>query len=174
MLNNLNHNNNHHAVFTSIYEKYIDKIFRFIYLKVDAKETAQDICSDVFTRTWKRIQEGRTIDNPQAYLYKTAQNLIADFYREKDKVQSVPMEALDRVVDPNRNLDVERKAILCSEMDAVKKALNNIKPSYQDIVIWHYLDDLTIQEISEITGKSQAACRVMLSRGLKSLRKQLS
>jgi RNA polymerase sigma factor (sigma-70 family) len=59
-------------------------------------------------------------------------------------------------------------------MDTVRKALRNINKDYQDIVIWHYLDDLTMPEIAEITGKSQVACRVALHRGLKSLRKELS
>lgn len=166
--------NNNHAIFISIYDKYIDKIFRFVYLKVDTKETAQDICSDVFTRTWKGIQQGRTIDDPQAYLYKTARNLVVDFYREKNKTQNVPAQSLDQIIDPDPDLDLERRAILCSEIDTVKKAINNIKPNYQDVVIWHYLDDLTLPEIAEITGKSEGACRVILHRGLKSLRKQLS
>ena len=162
------------ATFTSLYDQYINKIFRFVYLKVDTKETAQDICSDVFTRAWKSIDEGRTIDNPQAYLYKIARNSVVDHYRNKGKTQNAPSQMLEQVIDPDPDLDLERKAILCSEMDTVRKALKNVNQDYQDIVIWHYLDDLTMPEIAEITGKSQGACRVALHRGLKSLRKELS
>lgn len=165
---------NNHAIFTSLYDQYINKIFRFAYLKVDTKETAQDICSDVFTRAWKTIQEGRTINSPQAYLFKTARNLIVDHYRKKNKIQTIPAEAIDQIIDPDPDLDLERKAILCSEMDGVRKALRDINQDYQDIIIWHYLDDLTIPEIAEITGKSQGACRVALHRGLKSLRKSMN
>ena len=166
--------NSNQATFTSLYDQYINKIFRFVYLKVDTKETAQDICSDVFTRAWKSIDDGRTIDNPQAYLYKIARNSVVDHYRNKGKTQNAPAQMLEQVIDTDPDLDLERKAILCSEMDTVRKALKNVNQDYQDIVIWHYLDDLTMPEIAEITGKSQGACRVALHRGLKSLRKELS
>ena len=165
---------NNKTIFTSLYDQYINKIFRFVYLKVDTKETAQDICSDVFTRAWRIIEEGRTIDNPQAYLYKIARNSVVDYYRDKGKARSAPAQMLEQIVDPDPDLDLERKAILCSEMDTVRKAIKNINQDYQDIVIWHYLDDLTMPEIAEITGKSQGACRVALHRGLKSLRKELT
>ena len=170
----LNEMDNNQITFTHLYDQYINKIFRFVYLKVDTKETAQDICSDVFTRAWKSIEGGRTIDNQQAYLFKTARNLVADHYRGKNKTQSAPNEMLEQIIDPDPDLDLEQQAILCSEMDTVRKALRNINQDYQDVVIWHYLDDLTIHEIADITGKSQGACRVALSRGLKSLRKELA
>jgi RNA polymerase sigma-70 factor (ECF subfamily) len=160
--------NANYTLFTSLYDQYINKIFRFVYLKVDTKETAQDICSDVFTRAWKSIENNRAIDNQQAYLFKTARNLVADHYRGKTKTQRIAQEMLDQIIDLDPDLDLERKAILCSEMDNVRKAIKNISQDYQDVVIWHYLDDLTIPEIAEITGKSQGACRVALSRGLKS------
>ena len=160
--------------FTNIYDKYIDKIFRFVYLKVDTKETAQDICSDVFTRVWKTIQGGRTIDNPQPYLYKTAKNLVVDYYRDRARTQQTPNQELDKIAVLSSDVDLEKQAVLRSEMNLVRKALGNIKKDYQDIVIWRYLDDLTIPEISEITGKTQGACRVALHRGLKSLRKELT
>jgi RNA polymerase sigma-70 factor (ECF subfamily) len=98
------------AIFTSFYDQYINKIFRFVYLKVDTKETAQDICSDVFTRAWKIIDEGRTIDNPQAYLYKIARNSVVDYYRGKGKTQNAPAQMLEKIIDPDPDLDLERKA----------------------------------------------------------------
>jgi len=42
--------------------------------------------------------------------------------------------------------------------------------NYQNIIIWHYLNDLSIKEISKINNQSEGAVRVMLSRALKELK----
>jgi len=59
-------------------------------------------------------------------------------------------------------------------VERIKLALNEIKKEYQDIIIWHYLEDMTIKEIAELTGKTEGNVRVMAHRGLAALRKILS
>ena len=39
--------------FSSIYDQYIDKIYRFVYLKVSSQEIAEDITSKVFIKGWE-------------------------------------------------------------------------------------------------------------------------
>ena len=49
--------------FGLIYDQYIDKIYRFVYLKVNSEEHAEDITSKVFTRGWEAYKETR---NPKS------------------------------------------------------------------------------------------------------------
>ena len=163
---------NKHKEFSKIYDKQIDKIYRFIYLKVSSEEIAQDICSETFLRGWKRFQvKSSKIENIQAFLYQIARNLIADHYREKGNVQIVPPESIV-IIDSKQNL--EKNAILTSDIDGVKKALTNLKDDYQNVIIWHYLNDLSISEIAELLGRTKVSTRVLLHRALKALRKQLT
>ena len=39
--------------FSQIYDDYIDKIYRFIYLKVSSQDIAQDLCSETFLKGWQ-------------------------------------------------------------------------------------------------------------------------
>jgi len=163
---------NKHKEFSKIYDKQIDKIYRFIYLKVSSEEIAQDICSETFLRGWKRFQvKSSKIENIQAFLYQIARNLIADHYREKGNVQIVPLESIV-IIDSKQNL--EKNAILTSDIDGVKKALTNLKDDYQNVIIWHYLNDLSISEIAELLGRTKVSTRVLLHRALKALRQQLT
>lgn len=163
---------NKHKEFSKIYDKQIDKIYRFIYLKVSSEEIAQDICSETFLRGWKRFQvKSSKIENIQAFLYQIARNLITDHYREKGKVQIVPPESIV-IIDSKQNL--EKNAILTSDIDGVKKALTNLKDDYQNVIIWHYLNDLSISEIAELLGRTKVSTRVLLHRALKALREQLT
>jgi len=154
--------------FSRIYDQYIDKIYRFVFLKVDSQETAEDLCSKAFTRLWQSLDKGTNIENPQAFIYQIARNLIADHYRQNSKIKLVSIENCKEIEDNKPNL--QEKAMLDSDMNTVKLALNNIKPEYQDIITCHYLDDLSIPEIAEIMNKSEGTTRVMLHRALKALR----
>jgi len=161
---------NPRKIFSKIYNQYIDKIYRFIFLKVSSQEIAQDLTSETFLRGWESFKSGNKIENPQAFLYKIARNLVTDHYREKGKIRIVSADYV-KITDPRTNL--EEKAILNSDLDTVRLALTNLKEDYQNVIIWHYLDDLSISEVAKMLEKSEPAVRVQLHRALKSLKNEL-
>ena len=161
---------NPRKIFSKIYNQYIDKIYRFIFLKVSSQEIAQDLTSETFLRGWESFKNGNKIENPQAFLYKIARNLVTDHYREKGKTRIVSADYV-KITDPRTNL--EEKAVLSSDLDTIKMALTNLREDYQNVIIWHYLDDLSISEIAKIMDKSKEATRVQLHRALKSLKRSI-
>lgn len=158
-------------VFSKIYDKYIAKIYRFIFLKVDSREIAEDLTSETFLRGWKAFQNQKEIENPQAFLYQIARNLVIDYYRQKGKIQFVSTENVS-IADPRQNL--EEKILARSDLDTIKLALADLKEDYQNVIIWHYLDDLSIREISNLLDRTEDATRVLLHRALKTLREGLN
>lgn len=160
-------------LFSDIYESYVTKIYRFIFLKVGTKEVAEDLTSETFSRLWRKIsmQEGSgSIKNINAFLYQVANNLVTDFYREKGKAQFVPMETVQLA---DERINPEAKIALHSEMDQVREAIASIKDEYRDVIVWYYLDELSVPEIAKITNKSEEAVRVTIHRALEALRGQL-
>lgn len=157
--------------FGKIYDKYIDKIYRFVFLKVSSQEIAQDLSSDTFLKCWQVYKNGSRIDNIQAFLYRIARNLVIDHYRQKDRVQFVSTENLP-IIDPGPSL--EDKIALNSDLEIIKIAIPNLKENYQNMVVWRYLEDLSIPEISKITEKSEQATRVTLHRALKALKEEVN
>ncbi len=162
-------------IFSKIYDQYVAKIYRFIFLKVNSKEIAQDLTSETFLKAWESFKkrtlniEHRTIDNPKAFLYQIAKNLIIDYYREKGKVQLVSAQSLP-IVDPRMNL--EERAMINSDLELVKKAILNLKDEYQDAIIWYYLEGYSVSEIAKILDKSEPATRMLISRAIKNLRQE--
>lgn len=157
--------------FSKIYDNYIDKIYRFVYIKVSSKELAEDICSETFSRGWRVFQErSEQIENPQAFLYKIARNLITDHWRKQGQMKIVSAEDL-QLSDPQPGL--QEQALLGSDTEEIRNALSSIKDSYQNIIVWHYLDDLSIKEVAKIIKKPEPTVRVTLHRALKALRKEM-
>ncbi|MBI2123914.1 MAG: sigma-70 family RNA polymerase sigma factor [Candidatus Wildermuthbacteria bacterium] len=161
--------------FSKIYDQYVAKIYRFIYLKVSSQEVAEDLSSEVFMRTWEtyRAQAQNPkpkIQNIQAYLYQVARNIVADHYRAR-KIRIVSVEETVDIVDSAMAL--EDQALVNMEMDRIQKALATIQDDYQNLIIWRYLDELSVPEIMQITGKSEDNIRVGIHRALQALKARL-
>ena len=164
--------------FGKIYDQCIGKIYRFIYLKVSSEEIAQDLCSETFLKGWEAYKEAQNpkskiqkIENPSAFLYRIARNLVTDHYRQKGRNQVVSTEFVS-IVDPEP--DLEEKAALSSDLSQIKAALVNLKEDYQNVIILHYLDDLSVKEVAKLLDKSEQATRVTLHRALKALRGKIN
>ena len=155
--------------FSQIYDQYVKRIYRFIYLKVSLTETAEDLSSEVFLRMYKHIQKNNpSIENPQAFLYQIAKNVVADHYRGK-KVSIVSIEKTTIEIEDISERTREQGEISL-EMDRIRQAIAQLQDDYQNLIIWRYVDELTVPEIAQITGKREENVRVGLHRALQSLR----
>jgi RNA polymerase sigma-70 factor (ECF subfamily) len=157
--------------FSKIYDRCINKIYRFIFLKVNSEEIAQDLCSETFLRGWESYKNKPNIENPSAFLYRIARNLTIDYYREKGRTNFVSPEIVP-IVDPTPG--IEEKVVFNSDLDQVKLVLANLKENYQNVIIWHYLDDLPIPKVAKMLDKSEEATRVTLHRALKALKNEIN
>lgn len=166
--------------FAEVYDFYVIKIFRFIYLKTSSKETAEDITSEVFLRSWKYLSgtevDGETLkfDKVGPLLYKIARNLVIDFYRKKKSQNLVEIDETLRNNLPDYNQDIIADISLKQEIEILKKSLEKLKDEYREIIILRHVEDLSMPEIAEITGKSEGTVRVLLHRAIKSLTKAMS
>ena len=162
--------------FGQIYDQSIDRIYRFVYIKVNSREIAEDITSQTFTKVWKVFETAygsdSPIDNPQAFCYRTARNLVIDYYKTKEKDKVIPLESI-QLVD-NDSKSIEEMAIINSDMDMVMKGIRLLRDDYQDVIIWRYLDELSISEIAKLLDKSEDATRVMIHRAMSTLRQHFT
>ena len=159
--------------FSLVYDQYIEKIYRFVYLKVNSQEIAEDITSKVFLKGWEYYQNNQEINNMNAFLYSIARNSVTDYYREKNRTKMISTENVPHLITDN-GADIHEKAILSSDIENIKSALQGIKKDYQDVIIWHYLEDIPVAEIAEIVQKPAGTVRVMIHRGLKALKKEFN
>jgi len=159
--------------FEQIYDQYIEKIYRFVYLKVNSQEIAEDITSKVFTSGWEAYQNQAQnskseIKNIGAFLYQIARNAVIDHYRQKGRTNVISAEASPEIVDVGVN--IQKDAVLSADIDIIRRSIKKLKKEYQDVIIWHYLEDMPIVDIAKLVNKPAGTIRVMLHRGIKDLR----
>lgn len=157
--------------FGALYEMYLPKIYRFVYLKVSHKSDAEDITHQVFVRAWENIGSFRFQGFPfSSWLYRIAQNAIIDFYRTSKP--SLSIEETNES-DLGRNDSGETAFDAKKEVRKVMEAIKKLKPDEQSVIIMRFVDELSNKETALALGKTEGAVRVIQHRALKQLRKYI-
>jgi len=165
--------NKDHEAFGRFYDLYVEKIYRFVFFKVNSTEDAQDLTSEVFLRTWQYIKDDKAIKNLNAFVYMVARNCIIDFYRQrsrKEGSEEVISEAHFNISDDS----LLKKHIDNSETAEVLLALHELKDEYREVIVLHYLNELSAKEMAQILGKSPGNIRVLIYRALNALKSALN
>lgn len=150
--------------FLKAYDEFAPQIYRYIYLKVRSRQTAEDLSSEVFLKCLNYARQGKTIDNYRAFLYQISRNVIIDFFRKDSKISSVPIEGAKEL---DSAVAFDKSVIQNIE---IENALKRLKQDYQDVIILYYVDDLSIKEICNILDKKESAVRVLIHRAITALK----
>jgi len=155
--------------FGRLYDKYIKKIYDFTYYRVLHKETAEDLTSKIFFKALENINKYQANKGSfSSWLYRIAKNTITDYYRTKKEVIDIA-DIWDLKSDEDIEKDIENK----QELDEIKKYLNKLSPEQREIVIMRVWNELSYKEIAEIIDKSEDSCKMMFSRTITSLRREM-
>ena len=152
--------------FGHLYDEYVRKIYQFIWFKVHQNEVAEDLTSVVFLKALENIKSFDPKKAPfKAWLFRIARNTVIDHYRTYR--ESVDIEDAWEVKDKQ---DVARDAEMELTIEAVQKYMEKLKPDQREIILLRVWGDHSFKEIAEITGKSEAAAKMMFKRTLETLR----
>jgi RNA polymerase sigma-70 factor (ECF subfamily) len=159
--------------FVKAYDDNVSDIYRFVYFKVGSREEANDLTSTVFLKTWNYIQTNSLEDSKtlRALLYKVARTTIIDYYRESNGRINASLDDEDNkieIIDDSINL--EEKIDESADLRMIKNCLPLLKEEYREVIIMRFINDLTLEEIADISGKKKGNVRVLLHRALGALK----
>jgi RNA polymerase sigma-70 factor (ECF subfamily) len=160
-------------VFIKVYDDFAGDIYRFVYFKVGHVEEAKDLTSMIFLKTWNHIQNNSLTSSStlRALLYKIARTSIVDYYRETGNKLEVSLDDEDHPIDiADEKTDLEGDIDRANDLAQIKSKLPLLKEEYREIIVLKFVNDLDIDEISEVTGKTKGNVRVLLHRSLSALK----
>lgn len=154
--------------FGLLYDKYVRKIYDFIYYKTHHKETAEDLCSKVFMKCLENLEKYQEEKGAfSSWLYRIAANTVTDHWRTQ-KHHSDISDAWDLASEDDLFKDIENK----EKFAEVEKLLKRLKPEQRDIVMLRIWSGLSYKEIAEIIGKSENNCKMIFSRTIGNVRSE--
>ncbi len=161
------------TAYAELYDAHVAGVFRFISYKVNGREEAEDLTSEVFLRTWHYLLESRDVVSFPSLVYRIARNLVIDHYRSRKMHISLD-EAIES--DDGENTigwsdDGQQMLLVDMKMEAaeVMAAMKQMKADYREVLMLRYIEELSVSEIAEIIGKTQVHVRVLLHRATKTL-----
>lgn len=154
-------------VFFDMINAYEDAIFRFLYFRVNDRATALDITQDTFTKTWFYLARGKTIEYPEAFLYRAAKNALVDYYK-KSKSSSLD-SLMDAGYDPG-SYAVTDEVLRQDDIQTIRTILDVLDEDSKQILFLRFTEEKPIEEIATLYGKSVNAMTVQIHRIIKKLR----
>jgi len=158
--------------FGELYERYVDRIYNYIYYRIGNHHDAEDLTARTFFRALDHID--RYVDRGvpfSAWLYRIAHNLVANWHRDRSRHRLVSLDGLLRLSAPGSSpeQEVERN----EEQEALLEAIRRLPPDRQQLLILKFGERLSNAEIGRIMGRTEGAIKSLYHRTLIALRDDL-
>ena len=175
----LNKIKNNPADFSEIFNIYYQPVFGYIFRRTGDFDDAADIAADTFFKAFANISnfsyKGISI---KVWLYRIATNEVNQFYRSKQKHDSL----FYRVDIENKELlkkylyhdkeELEAELKKHNQFLVILSALKTLPNKYQEVISLRYFEEKDNKEIAEILNINEGTLKSLLSRGLKKLREK--
>jgi RNA polymerase sigma-70 factor (ECF subfamily) len=158
--------------FGELYERYLDKIYSYIYYRTGNHHDAEDLTARVFFRAMAHIESYTERGVPfQAWLYRIAHNLVANWHRDRGRRKVIP---LDEFIAASLKSDApDQQAEDQEERDALRTAIRRLPEERQQLLLLKFVDHLSNAEIGVIMDRTEGAIKSLYHRTLIALRDEL-
>jgi RNA polymerase sigma-70 factor (ECF subfamily) len=158
------------TAFGVLYDRYFERIYRFVYSRVHERCLAEDITEEVFLKALKGIPNYRDTGACfSAWLYRIASNAIVSHYRRNKN--EVDLEAVanlaamtEGVLDAVVRRDRSRR---------IWEAIDRLPPRQREVMRLKFGADLPLEDVGRMMGKSSGAIKILVHRATQRLRREL-
>jgi RNA polymerase sigma-70 factor (ECF subfamily) len=160
------------AAFGELYERYVKRIYNYVYYRTGNHHDAEDLTARVFARALQHIPSYVDRGLPfSAWLYRIAHNLVVNWHRDRGRRKLVPIDEL--VVSTIRSEAPERMTERREEQELLLLAIRNLPEERQQLLMLKFVERLSNAEIGEIMERSEGAIKSLYHRTLLALRDEL-
>jgi len=155
--------------FAELYDENLDKVYRYIWFKVNNVQVAEDLTSTVFEKVL--VNFGKYSSDKarfSTWIFSIARNVVIDYYRVNIKKQAIPSEELIEI--PSDDLPPEEEIEKGEEVKKLQDCLKQLLWDEQEIVRLKFWAEFNNRQIAEMLGISETNVGTKLYRAVKKLR----
>jgi len=158
--------------FGELYERYVEKIYNYIYYRTGNHHDAEDLTARVFFRAMGHIENYTERGVPfQAWLYRIAHNLVANWHRDRGRRKVIP---LDEFIATSLHVDApDRQAEDNEERERLLTAIRRLPEERQQLLVLKFVEHQSNAEIGEAMDRTEGAIKSLYHRTLIALRDEL-
>ena len=153
---------NENREFENAYELYADMLYRLAVSYMKQKEDAEDVVQEVFTKYFCGLHLPMNPEQEKAWFLRVTINQCHDTLRKKGYRMHA---SLDEVAETAVTEEADNRHLY--------DALQKLSEKYRGVVILHYLEGYSVEEIAKILHLSVSAIKMRLKRGREFLKEAL-
>ena len=158
------------GAFKYIVSKYQQLVYTLAFKMLCNEVDAEDITQETFIKVWQNISRYRNQYKFSTWIYKIAANACYDKLRSKQIVEEVSLTGYDIISEINQEELLQNKEL----KELILKLTFGLSPKQQLIFTLSEIDDLTVEEIIQITGMTPAKIKSNLYLAKKYIKSKLS
>ncbi|MDO6674955.1 sigma-70 family RNA polymerase sigma factor [Tenacibaculum sp. 1_MG-2023] len=139
-------------------KRHQQRLYSFIYSKVQNRDTTEDIFQDTFIKVIRTLKKGNYNEEGKflPWVMRIAHNLIIDFFRKNNRMPTFNnTEEFDIFsVLSDGALNAEGKIIKEQILNDVKELVEELPEEQREVLKMRIYNDMSFSEISENTGVS--------------------
>ena len=165
--------------FAEIVEIYSNSIYQLGYRMLGNRHEAEDIAQEAFIRAYVNIKSFNQDLKFSTWLFRIATNLCIDRIRKKKPDYYLDAEVsgtdgLTMYSQLSSNSPLPEKELESLELqDTVQKEILKLPEKYRSVIVLKYIEELSLNEISEILDMPLGTVKTRIHRGREALRQQL-
>ncbi len=145
-----------------------ERVERFLRRKLANPADAQDLAQEAYLRLL-RVKDAQLIEDPVAYLFRIARNLIGELYAKLPP----PADSFDDAELADNHANVEAEAERKQQLSRLEEVLEHVHPKCRAALILQRRDGLTVDEIAVELNLSRGMVKKYLAQGLARCRARL-
>ena len=152
--------------FQRLYQEQAGPVFRFVLSKVGNREDAEDLTSHIFLKAVSSINQERSLQSMQKWLFLVARTTIADYWRAHYRL---PTNSLDALLETGWEGPAEEESIALSDrpLERVQRILQALPERYRKVLICRFLLKLSLRDTAVSMGTTVATIKTLQFRALK-------
>ena len=161
------------AAFGLLYEKYVQKIYNYIYYRTGNHHDAEDLTAKTFHRAMRHIPSYEQRGVPfSAWLYRIAHNVVANWHRDRSRRKVIALDEL--VLHQQWRPSPEGLVEADEEKRELLKVIRRLPADRQLLLILKFVEGMSNQAIGQVMGRSEGAVKSLYHRTLLALRKEMA
>jgi RNA polymerase sigma-70 factor, ECF subfamily len=158
--------------FGVLYERYVSRIYNYIYYRTGNVYDAEDLTERVFFRALRHIHSYNNRGLPfSAWLYRIAHNLVANWHRDNSRRKEIPLE--EGILPPYHGVHPEAELLQTEEQERLLRVVRCLPTERQQLIILKFVDHLSNAEIGSVMGRTEGAVKSLYHRTLLTIRDDL-
>jgi RNA polymerase sigma-70 factor (ECF subfamily) len=148
-----------------LFDRYVDRLFRYLLLFLKDEEEAKDLVQEIFIKVFQSLAQFKSLGRFESWFFTIARRKLIDRSRKR-RLKTFSFDSLGFSEPPAPDNT--------SELARANDLLHGLPARDREVLQLRFIENLSYEEISEITGMTPGSLRNLVYRALRRIQEDNS